>query len=163
MSVFLPFVANDSPIVGQSEPSGPAAELFALMKGDPGQKRAQCIWSDKLAQVAYSHCADMAKRDYFSHETPEHIWPNKRVRDAGYRLPDFFPDDANFVESIAAGQPIAAGAWSAWLESDSHKTHALGLTPFFSSETNVGIGFYYLPHSHFWWYWCLISCPPEIS
>ena len=40
-------------------------------------------WSDALATVARSHSADMARRGYFAHDTPEGRTPQDRARAAG--------------------------------------------------------------------------------
>lgn len=129
--------------------------------GNIAQKRPKLVLHPKLCKAAQDHVEDMAKRNYFSHETPDHIWSNQRVREAGYRLPKDWPDNLNYVESIDAGYDTPAKAWSAWMNSPVHKTHLLGLTDFYASQTNVGVGFYELDGSTYWWYWCIITAPPE--
>lgn len=165
MRTFLPAIGNapmEHAPSGAGEPNDEfVQELFDLMSHDPAQQRPMLMPNDKLMSAAYSHAVDMATRDFFSHETPDHIWPNQRVREAGYHLPDDWPNDKNYVESICAGQPTPQEAWNAWMHSESHSRHLLGLTPFFAAQTNVGIGYTRNDKSIYHWYWCVVSAPPE--
>lgn len=137
----------------------PEEELWLLLH--EGQQRPTMVWDDKLAAVARSHAKDMAEKGYFSHIDLAGVWPNQRVRESGYVLPADWRNDANYVESICAGQETAAQAWQGWMQSDVHRTHLLGLTPFFAAQTHLGIGLYEIDGSTYWWYWCVVSAPPE--
>lgn len=163
--LFLPAIGNGpaEPVTGEGEGSFNLAfvmELFDLMRNDKGQKRATCMYSNVLQLAATCHCEDMGVHNYFSHVAPGNIWPNQRARQAGYRLPQEWPDAANYIESICAGQPTPAEAWNAWMHSESHSKHLLGLTDFFKAQTMVGIGYYHQPGSEYEHYWCAVSCPP---
>lgn len=160
-TTFLPLIGE-----GASEPQAAdqrPQDLLKLLEKDKEQQRATVIWDKKLAKAAQKHVEDMAKRKYFSHITPEGVWPNQRVRESGYKLAADWPDSANYVESICAGQETAEEAWGAWMNSPTHRTHLLGLTPFFASETHVGVGFYEQEESPFWWYWCVVTAPAEVE
>jgi uncharacterized protein YkwD len=164
--LYMPAIANapTMPVMGEGQTNLPfTLALYSLMAHDPGQKRASLVVNKKLTIAAQLHCEDMAERNYFSHETPDGVWPNKRVRDGGYKLPSTWPDDVNWVESIAAGYETPAIAWAAWMISPSHKKHLLGQDAFYAAETNVGIGFYELPGSTYRWYWTVVTAPPEAA
>lgn len=157
---YLPFIVAE-PVQAQGEPQGFLGELLHLIRTDARQQRPELFWDDRLGKAAQAHAEDMARRNYFSHESPAGIWPNERVRAQGFPLPASFANDTNNVESIAAGQPTPEEAWNAWMHSESHSTHLLGLTDFFADQTFVGIGYFCLPQaSTYWYYWCIVTAPP---
>lgn len=84
-------------------------------------------WDGTLARVARAHSQDMAKRDYFAHNSLDGTTPFTRMRRAGYRY-------RYAGENIAAGFVSANSVVNAWLESPSHcrvlmsrKYHELGV------------------------------------
>lgn len=157
--IFLPSVKNEGGVAGESSP---ADELFALMVADPGQKRVGMRLDARLAKAAQLHCEDCLRRGYFSHETPEGVWSNKRVRLTGYVLPNWYDDDKNYVESLDGGQQTVELAWQAWLDSPVHRTHVLGLIPFYAEQICVGVGYFFLPNASLFKHcWAVVSCPPE--
>ncbi|HKA68974.1 MAG TPA: CAP domain-containing protein [Actinomycetes bacterium] len=83
----------------------------------------------RLRTAARSHSTDMAKRDYFSHETPEGITPWKRAQEAGYANPS--------AENIAHGYPTAKAVVDAWLGSSGHRANILNC-----ESKAVGVGVY---------------------
>lgn len=97
--------------------------IFALINGkrsDAGLK--PLVWSEKLAAIARSHSADMAKRGYFDHRSPS----GKRVADRA--------DDAHLGEWRSIGENIAANrgygdpmsrAVDGWQSSPLHKRNFL--------------------------------------
>lgn len=160
MRSFLPYVAGDAAVGGEGEPTGMAEQFFVLMRDDPGQQRKGLIWDERLARAAQWHCEDMAAKRYFSHQTPDGVWPNDMVRAQGYRLPDYYPAAANNVESIALNYATAALAWLGLLGSPVHRRHLLGLTPFFCDQVMVGIG-YLAAGAPYPVYWAIESAPLE--
>jgi uncharacterized protein YkwD len=70
-------------------------------------------WNDRLAAAAMAHSEDMAKRDYFSHDSPEGMGYAQRVRRAGYAY-------RASGENIAAGQRTPQAAVAAWIASPPH-------------------------------------------
>ncbi|MBE7939143.1 MULTISPECIES: CAP domain-containing protein [Ramlibacter] len=70
-------------------------------------------WSPALAAASAGHAADMARRDYFEHLSPEGARPGDRARSQGYRYRDL-------AENIALGDLDAAGAVRLWLGSPPH-------------------------------------------
>ena len=115
-----------------------------------------------LAQVARERALDMAQRRYFSHTTPEGYGPNYLVREAGYILPSYYgvENNANNIESIAAGNSTASATWQQWMGSSPHRTHLLGLIPFFAEQIEYGIGYAYDPNSPYRYYWVIITAKP---
>ena len=83
----------------------------------------------RLRTAARSHSTDMAKRDYFSHETPEGVTPWQRAADAGYANPS--------AENIAHGYPTAKAVVEAWLASSGHRANILNC-----DSKAVGVGVY---------------------
>ncbi|BCJ73395.1 hypothetical protein CS0771_29390 [Catellatospora sp. IY07-71] len=81
----------------------------------------------KLDKAARGHSADMAKRDYFSHETPEGVTPWDRARSAGYDTPS--------AENIAAGNATAKATFQQWMDSKGHKANILNC-----SSKSMGVG-----------------------
>ena len=76
------------------------------------------VWNATLAEAAKAHCADMAERGYFAHETPEGITPLDRLR-----LRSVLCNTA--AENIAAGQPDPATVFTGLMESPHHRENIL--------------------------------------
>ncbi|QLH27373.1 CAP domain-containing protein [Streptomyces sp. Rer75] len=72
---------------------------------------------ERLRQSARSHSADMARRDFFDHVTPEGRSPADRMLAAGFPLPA--------GENIAAGQPHPAIVMVEWMNSPGHRVNIL--------------------------------------
>ncbi|MDD3897074.1 MAG: CAP domain-containing protein [Candidatus Peribacteraceae bacterium] len=99
-----------------------------------------------LTQAAELHAADMWKRRYFSHVTPEGRTYLDRIRTAGYFIP---PTDCScqarctcepyfsLGENIAQGQLTVEQVMSDWLNSPPHRKNMLN--PDF---TDIGIGLF---------------------
>jgi hypothetical protein len=139
------------------------ALLLDDMRQDEEQRRDSLNCNPILAQVARSHAQDMAERGYFDHVNPDGYGPNYLVTQAGYHLPDWYPQapDANNLESIGAHFETADKVWSAWVNSPGHRLHVLGLDPFWAEHTEVGVGYYYDANSEYGAYWVVITAPPE--
>jgi uncharacterized protein YkwD len=156
------------PLVSRPEaPSGcdlnPQEQKIAqFMIDHPQQERPSLTCHPILAQVARERARDMAERHYFSHVNPDGYGPNYLVEQAGYDLPDYYNSalDANNIESIAGGYPTAEAAWQGWMDSDPHRTHLLGLLPFFAEQIDYGIGYIYDPASDYRHYWVVITARP---
>lgn len=48
------------------------------------RKLKKLEWNEKLAVIARKHSADMAKRNYFSHKSPEGTDPTSRAKESGF-------------------------------------------------------------------------------
>lgn len=153
-TTYMPLIGN-----GPQEPAGQSEDftdaLYALVRTFHPYRNGL------LNIAAQMHARDMAQRNYFDHVSPDGEWPNFRVRSVHYHLPDDWPNNKNYVESICAGQPNAEEAWNAWMHSESHRTHLLGLTDFFAAQTNVGIGYALKSDSTYQHYWVIVTAPPE--
>jgi uncharacterized protein YkwD len=71
-----------------------------------------------LTKAARGHSLDMAKRNFFAHNTPQGVTPWTRMAKAGYT-------NATMAENIAAGQPTAAEVVRAWMNSPAHRANIL--------------------------------------
>ncbi|HYH80218.1 MAG TPA: CAP domain-containing protein [Longimicrobium sp.] len=71
-------------------------------------------WDEAAARAAQAHSDDMARRDYFSHTSPEGggLGSRLRAQGASYRMA---------AENIAAGQPTAQMVVQGWLRSAGHR------------------------------------------
>lgn len=70
-------------------------------------------WSDTLGAAAQAHSADMARRNYFAHRSPEGAQVNERAQRAGY-------DWQGIGENIAFGAGSARQVVQGWLDSPGH-------------------------------------------
>jgi uncharacterized protein YkwD len=160
-SLFLPVVTHleDPPTIAACAPSSYEGQLATLMINDPDQQRASLRCDPILAQEARRKAKDMAERGYFNHVDPDGYGPNYYVVQAGYSLPDFYDqnNDANNIESIAAGFSTPSQAWFSLTNSPSHRPHVLGTDPFFRDQVDYGIGFYEKPGSRYQWYWVILT------
>jgi uncharacterized protein YkwD len=76
------------------------------------------IMDEKLAAAARSHAADMSRRKYFSHTSPNGVGMGSRLRKAG----------ATYTaagENIAHGQTSAPAVVDAWMNSPGHRRNIL--------------------------------------
>jgi uncharacterized protein YkwD len=137
--------------------------LAGLALNEPGQRRDNPVCNPILSQVARAKARDMALRGYFSHTNPDGIGPNQLVRQAGYKLPDWYGSapNANNIESIGAGYTSAQEVWNGWLDSPAHRTHVLGTQEFYADQDAYGVGYYYSPDAPFKHYWVFLSAPVE--
>jgi uncharacterized protein YkwD len=88
-----------------------------------------------LDTAAQKHSDDMSARDYFSHDTPEGVHFDERIRDAGYSKPG--------AENIAKGATSAAQVMEMWMNSSGHRANILNC-----SLTKLGVGV-----TKSGWYW----------
>jgi hypothetical protein len=168
--VYVPLIPGDKQgpggtgdIVAPCSLNEQEAMLADLLVNHPDQKRINPVCDPILAQVARARAHDMAQRSYFAHVNPDGNGPNFLVNEAGFALPDWYPDDrdANNIESIAGGHPTSADAWAGWLKSDGHRPHLLGTHGFYAGQTAYGVGYFHDPNSHFKHYWVFLSAPIE--
>jgi uncharacterized protein YkwD len=155
--LYLPIIVNSTCL-----PTIQEEQLATIMKQDANQQRASLTCNRFLAQVAHERALDMAQRGYFSHTTPEGYGPNYLVRVAGYVLPSYYgvENNANNIESIAAGNSTAGATWQQWMGSSPHRTHLLGLLQFFAEQIEYGVGYAYNPNSPYRYYWVVITAKP---
>jgi uncharacterized protein YkwD len=88
------------------------------------RRQADCAplqWHDGAAAVAVAHSADMQRRGYFSHDTPEGRGPFDRLRAAGVGY-------AAAAENIGQGPRTGAEALTLWMNSAGHRRNMLNCT-----------------------------------
>jgi hypothetical protein len=168
-----------SPVVtadaGDSRAAGPCAvqegavaaneqelEIGRMLENYPGQQRDRLVHNPILARVARQRAQDLGARNYFSHTDPDGLGPNTLVIRAGYVLPDFYDHSpaGNNIESIGAGDQSSAARWAGWMNSPGHRTHLLGLQPFYRDQTEYGVGYAYVPGSRYGHYWVVLIARP---
>jgi uncharacterized protein YkwD len=160
-TLFLPIVVGEEPPSGCA-PNLQEAQIAQFMIEHPEQQRPSLTCHPILAQVARERAQDMADRHYFSHVNPDGYGPNYLVEQAGYDLPSYYDStpDANNIESIAGGYATAEAAWQGWMNSPGHRTHLLGLDPFWAEQIDYGIGYVYEADSDYGHYWVVITAKP---
>lgn len=82
----------------------------------------------QLRSAAQGHSDDMAKRDFFSHTSPDGTDPGQRTTAAGYRW-------STYGENIAKGQQTAQSVMDAWMKSPGHRANILNC-----SFKDIGVG-----------------------
>lgn len=85
----------------------------------------------RLVEAANRHAADMARRGYFAHESPNGDRAGERVGDTGYEW-------KRFGENIARGQDSVHEVVNGWMNSPEHRENIMdcGL-----HEVGVGLAF----------------------
>jgi len=93
----------------------------------------------RLAAAARAHSADMARRDYFDHITPEVVDLATRITDAGYTW-------SAAAENVAAGQGDPAAVMAAWMNSEGHRHNILNCR-----LRDIGVGLAYDADNRPYW------------
>lgn len=133
-----PEVPENTPNVPEETPDKPGTDVseFAVRVFDlTNQERINAglepfKWSDDLAAVAYAHSADMAARNFFSHNNPDGQTPFDRMRAYGISY-------TYAAENIAMGQRTPEAVVSGWMNSAGHRANILN-----PNLTHLGVGFY---------------------
>lgn len=89
----------------------------------------------RLVRAATAHSADMSRRGYFAHTTPDGVTFGERIRRAGYPKPG--------AENIAHGQTSARQVVDDWLASPGHHRNIVNC-----KMKAIGIGV--SPDGRFW-------------
>ncbi|MGR3323305.1 MAG: CAP domain-containing protein [Pseudooceanicola sp.] len=76
----------------------------------------------RLTEAARTHAADMIRRGYFAHNTPEGDGPSDRASAAGYEW-------CFVAENIAQGQSGVAEVMESWMNSPGHRANILHARP----------------------------------
>jgi uncharacterized protein YkwD len=132
--------ATPSPVPTNTGATGPTidpvaaaeAEVLTLVNRERARAGCRALAVDtRLATAAGRHSADMARRGYFSHTTPEGVTFSTRITNAGYRW--------SFVgENIALGQRTPAAVMRAWMTSPGHRANILNCR-----FRHIGVGLAY--------------------
>jgi uncharacterized protein YkwD len=122
-----------------SGPSGPAgaagsnatllAEVVAATNAERTRRGLVALNVEaRLAGAAQAHSDDMARRNFFAHESPEGRSVADRVRAFGYRY-------RVVAENIAAGQRTADEVVTGWMNSPGHRANILN-----AEVRQIGVG-----------------------
>ncbi|MEW1839312.1 CAP domain-containing protein [Nonomuraea angiospora] len=82
----------------------------------------------RLRRAAFGHSADMAKNDYFDHDSRDGRDMADRIRATGFT-------GSTLAENIAMGQRSAAEVVKGWMNSDGHRQNIMNC-----SYTLIGVG-----------------------
>jgi len=145
--------------------------LYAAKYKLPALKKIPKIhaltWDTTLARLAQQKAADMANRNYFSHQDKQGRGMNYYVRHANYPLPAIFSKEIsdNGVESIAANTEGPDGFIRQLIIDEGvrnlgHRKHLMGLEHF-KENTHVGIGIAYNPKSKYKYYCSILLAPKD--
>ena len=88
---------------------------------------------------------ELADYDYFSHQSAvTGKWPNELARDHGFALPEWWSDDANYIESLHGGSDSPYHVLGSFAGSPSHRVHIFGEGPVgsggFADYDQIGVG-----------------------
>ncbi|NUT40820.1 MAG: CAP domain-containing protein [Thermoactinospora sp.] len=82
----------------------------------------------RLREAAYGHSADMAKNDYFDHDSQDGRDMVDRIRATGFT-------GSSWAENIAMGQRTASEVVRGWMNSEGHRENIMNC-----SYTLIGVG-----------------------
>jgi len=85
--------------------------------------------NQRLARAAQARADDMARRNYFSHTSPDGRTPWDFIEDTGYQY-------SNVGENLATGQRTAAEVQRSWERSSGHRANQLNRK---FTETGIGV------------------------
>lgn len=105
------------------------------------ERKGLLMSDDRLMKFAQAKALDMASRNYFDHKDPDDVWPNQWVRIFKYVLPEQWPYDANYVESVGKGFSDPESFMEALYVSEAHRPHVTGNVPFFYAHRYFGVGY----------------------
>lgn len=134
-------VPQRPPLVPEASPE--VRQVLALTNRERLKAGLPALRLDpELSRAAQAHAEDMARRRYLSHLSPE-----------GERVPariarTSFGSWTACGENIAAGQPTAAEAVAAWMESPGHRANILS-----AWYAEMGVGVVYDPAAPYVRYW----------
>ncbi|NLF73847.1 MAG: hypothetical protein GX575_32965 [Candidatus Anammoximicrobium sp.] len=160
--VYLLNLARHDPGAYQRE-AGLAVDLSGIVPRPP------LAVNDCLMQSAGLRADEMAEHDYVAHRSPvTGDWPNRIARHQGYALPSHWPDDDNYVESIAAGSlyeraatPLEALIVDQGLPAATHRSHLLGVDEFYAENREIGVGYAADSSSTYGHYWSIHAARRE--
>jgi uncharacterized protein YkwD len=116
---------------GTSSSAGATGERLVLQRINEARTRGGCAalaWDDRAAAVARAHSADMSRRGYFNHVSPEGSQPAQRLTAAGIAW-------RAIAENIAQTQGGAEDAVRLWLGSRGHRDNLMNC-----AYTHTGVG-----------------------
>jgi uncharacterized protein YkwD len=92
--------------------------VVVLTNGERAKRGCGPLRGDlRLAAAARAHSNDMARNNYFDHNSQDGTTPWVRMKRAGYLQPG--------AENIAKGYPTADAVMAGWLNSPGHRANIL--------------------------------------
>ena len=142
---------GDTPLIKIGKPGIDISEVetitFALIneeRTERGMRELKQV--ETLMTVARSHSADMADRDYFSHETPEGLGVTQRASIKGYPCRQYLGNSyseglseniyTSTLNKAYTNEELAQKAVESWMGSVGHRRNILDI---FSSGTGIGV------------------------
>lgn len=135
--------------------NNPAAKLMELANAARAQRGLPAFTPDaRLTAAAAGHSADMANRNYYSHQSPEGEGPEQRLQKQGI-------SGVAWAENIAAGISDPAAALQQWVNSPPHAANL-----FNPQMTHAGMGYAAGP-GRYRYYWTQVfarlqDAPPPV-
>ena len=109
---------------------GVADQVLALVNNERAKAGCRSVKANSaLQRAAQGHSADMAAKDYFSHDSQDGRDFADRIRAAGY-------SGGAIAENIAAGQSTASSVMKGWMNSPGHRANILNCR-----YTALGVGY----------------------
>ncbi|MDR6316650.1 CAP domain-containing protein [Actinoplanes couchii] len=129
-----PIVDSRTGVTADSVSASPYApfqqQVLALVNHNRQRAGCEPLTLDmRLIRAANRHAADMARREYFDHETPGGRSAGERVAGAGYSW-------SKYSENIAKGQDSPFQVVRAWMDSPGHRRNILDCS---LDEMGVGL------------------------
>jgi uncharacterized protein YkwD len=130
-----------SPASVSMSPTAPVQQqMLALV--NQNRQRGGCgslSLDRRLIVAAYGHAADMARRNYFAHESPNGDGSSDRMSEAGYRW-------SRYGENIARGQDSVYEVVNGWMHSPVHRENIMDC-----KLEQMGIGLAFAPDRTPYW------------
>ena len=158
--VYLVNLARHDPVAYSAEQNLRDSSGTRVTLDDAAPRGPLAVNNELFASSGF-HAEEMAARNYFGHQSAvSGAWPNKMARDQGYVLPSTWSDDANNIESIAAGYSTTLAALNGLLIDEGvpslgHRRHLLGMGDFYGANREIGVGYGYSPTATYRWYWAI--------
>ncbi len=109
------------------------------------------VWNEILARAARDHAEDMARNNYFGHNSLDGRSPSQRVESAGY-------DYRGTAENIAAGQMTPEAVMAGWISSPGHCANLMD-----AEYTDMGVALASNRRSQMGAYWAQVFGAPRAT
>lgn len=137
--------------------TAPATERFySLVAADDRQQRPTMRCNEALVKAAQARADGLVRSDLVGHCDVAGNCANRYARVAGCRLPAYYSENGNNIESLAAGSPVAEAVFIALARSPAHAAHLFGQNDFFRAQADVGIAVA-AGGKHGWWWVVMIG------
>ncbi|WP_433608855.1 CAP domain-containing protein [Dactylosporangium sp. CA-139114] len=114
-------------------------QVLAIVNTERAKAGCQPLaYNAKLRAAAYKHSADMAAKDYFSHDSQDGTSFATRISNEGYRW-------SNAAENIAKGQRTPEEVMNSWMNSSGHRANILNC-----KLKDLGVGLAYQGKTAIW-------------